>query len=251
MITRRQLREIHGNELPLHILEQDYIQSLFLKELYKRADFLVFKGGTFLKHAYGLDRFSEDLEFTICEEGDVIEQLKDAASTLHSYGVEASIDRIDSDDLSFSGRLRYRGPLFDGSKRSVGTLNIEASKRGDVFLEPTWVRLFFEYPEARVVNVLGLQKEEVLAEKLRALSMREKGRDLYDVWFLLRQDITPQKTLVERKMETVGHPPRISLTITESEWVRDLGVLVVNPPPYHHVKKEVVETLTEHGFDIE
>ncbi len=61
MITRSQLREIHRIELPLHILEQDYIQSLFLNELYRKERSLVFKGGTYLKHAFGLDRFS-DLE---------------------------------------------------------------------------------------------------------------------------------------------------------------------------------------------
>ncbi|MEA1994528.1 MAG: nucleotidyl transferase AbiEii/AbiGii toxin family protein, partial [Euryarchaeota archaeon] len=203
MITRGQLREIHGSELPLHLLEQDYIQSLFLKELYKRVDSLVFKGGTFLKHAYGLDRFSEDLDFTMYREVDPIENLKDAASKLRSYGVEAYLDKVDLDDPSFSVRLRYRGPLFDGSKKSTGNIHIEVSKRNDVLLEPEWTRLFFEYPETRVVNVLSLQKEEVLAEKLRALSMREKGRDLYDVWFLLRQDVTANDELFSQKMAIV------------------------------------------------
>ncbi len=34
MITRKKLRDIHGDKLPLHILEQDYVQSLFLQEIY-------------------------------------------------------------------------------------------------------------------------------------------------------------------------------------------------------------------------
>ncbi|MFO8108912.1 MAG: hypothetical protein R6U17_00070 [Thermoplasmata archaeon] len=70
MITISKLREIHRKELLLHllellatipkrILEQDYIQSMFLNELYHRDGSSVFKGGTYLKHAFGLDRFSD------------------------------------------------------------------------------------------------------------------------------------------------------------------------------------------------
>jgi len=250
MITRSQLREIHGIELPLHLLEQDYIQSLFLNELYRKDDSLVFKGGTYLKHAFGLDRFSEDLDFTVCDEADIPEMLREAAKDLGSYGVEATIDRIDDKEISFNGRLRYRGPLYDGSERSMGSIDIEISKRKDVLLKPEWTRLFFEYPELRVLSALALQKEEVLAEKLRALSSRAKGRDLYDVWFLLKQDTPLNKGLFLEKMEVVGGGGEVSISISAEGWEQDLELLLVNPPKYDDVKKEVVQTLIEHGFEV-
>ncbi len=249
MITRNQLREIHGDELPLHILEQDYIQSLFLEELYDEVDSLVFKGGTYLKHAFGLDRFSEDLDFTIY--GDfTIKMLKKAASGLDAYDVEAGIDKIKTDDISITARLRYHGPLFNGSDKSIGNIDIEISKRDDVFQEPEWKRLFFDYPETRAVTVLGLQKEEILAEKLRALATRTKGRDLYDVWFLLKQGVSTDKELFEEKMKVVDFAPKIDIKISESEWKQDLKVLLKRPPKYGEVKKEVVKSLKNKGFEV-
>ncbi|MFW5904545.1 MAG: nucleotidyl transferase AbiEii/AbiGii toxin family protein [Candidatus Saliniplasma sp.] len=250
MITRSQLREIHGKELPLHILEQDYIQSLFLNELYGEDDSLVFKGGTYLKHAYGLDRFSEHLDFTVYDEVDLEKVMEEVSDSLMSYGVEATVDKVEDEDISFNARLRYRGPLFTGSERSMGSIDIEISKRDDILLEPEWTRLFFEYPESRVLSVLALRKEEVLAEKLRALSSRSKGRDLYDIWFLLKQGTPLKKGLFLDKMEVVGAGSEVSMSVSKEGWERDLEVLLVNPPGYEDVKKEVVRTLSEHGFDV-
>ncbi|MFO7992479.1 MAG: nucleotidyl transferase AbiEii/AbiGii toxin family protein [Thermoplasmatota archaeon] len=250
MITRSQLREIHRKELPLHILEQDYIQSLFLNELYSKDGSLVFKGGTYLKHAFGLDRFSEDLDFTVYDVGDIEKIIKEAAESLMSYGVEATVDKVEDEEISFNARLRYRGPLFNGSEKSLGNIKIEISKREDVLSEPVWTRLFFEYPEVRVLSALGLHKEEVLAEKLRALSSRSKGRDLYDVWFLLKQDVPLNEELFLEKMEVVGGTGEVSISISKEKWERDLEVLLVNPPKYEDVKKEVVQTLSDHGFEV-
>lgn len=249
MITRNQLRDIHGDELPLHILEQDYIQSLFLGELYDEVDSLVFKGGTYLKHAFGLDRFSEDLDFTIY--GDFsIKMLRKAAARMDDYGVEAGIDKIKTDDISITGRLRYRGPLYDGSEKSIGNIDIEISKQEDVFLEPEWKRLFFDYPETRAVTVLGLQKEEILAEKLRALVTRIKSRDLYDVWFLLKQEVSTDKELFEEKMKVLDSASEINIEISELEWKQDLEILLEKPPEYYEVKEEVVESLKNNGYEV-
>ena len=250
MITRKQLREIHNNDLPLHILEQDYVQSLFLYELYVGVDGLVFKGGTFLKHAHGLDRFSEGLDFTMYRDGEMEKILAGPASRMGSYGVDSSLDRIEQDSLSFNARLRYRGPLYDGSERSIGFIDIEISRRKDVFLDPEWTRLFFNYPETRVVNVLGLRKEEVFAEKLRALSTRCKGRDLYDVWFLLKQKVKTDVKLFERKMKVTNQKPDIHIDVSEKRWNADLRVLLVNPPEYNIVMEDVIKTLMDRGYDI-
>ncbi|MFB6215639.1 MAG: nucleotidyl transferase AbiEii/AbiGii toxin family protein, partial [Candidatus Aenigmatarchaeota archaeon] len=150
MIDRKELRNLHGTQLPLHILEQDYIQALFLSELYKESESLVFKGGTFLKHAYGLDRFSEDMDFTATDMN-FVEVLQTSTDNLGDYGVEAELIEYKDTEASFQGKLRYRGPLYSGSDKSIGRVEIEISKRDDVFLSPKWTRLFFLYPETRVV----------------------------------------------------------------------------------------------------
>ena len=245
MLTRGQLREIHGKGLPLHILEQDYIQAIYLLELYVNVDDLVFKGGTYIRHAFGLDRFSEDLDFT----GDPNpESLQVPAVRMGRYGIDCDFRLGEKTDVSLKGRLRYRGPLYDGSERSMGTIHIEISRRKDVLLEPEWRRLFFKYPEIRVLNCLGMRKEEVLAEKLRAISTRSKGRDLYDIWFLLKQDFKPDRELFRKKMEVIGSDPDFRISVDRELWDRDLGILVDRPPEYDLVREEVLKILEASEF---
>ncbi len=46
-------------------VESDYLQHILLLFLSRRAgNWLVIKGGTALQKAYGLNRFSDDLDFT-------------------------------------------------------------------------------------------------------------------------------------------------------------------------------------------
>ena len=252
MIDRKQLRKLHDQDLPLHVLEQDYIQALFLQKLYNQTEALVFKGGTFLKHAHGLDRFSEDLDFTQKKGTEnVISQLREVADSISDYGVEAEIDNIEENNFSASCRLRYQGPLYDGSEHSKGSIEIDVSKREDVLTDPEWTRLFFEYPETRVVNALGLSKEELLAEKLRALSTRNKARDLYDCWYLIKQGIQPRNNLFEQKMEVVGEEPDLRISITEEGWENDLEIFLENPPSLDLVRNELVSELEDAGFNLE
>lgn len=66
MISRQQLHS-YTNLLGYSLgqVEKDYLQHLFLFYLYSEVSTeFVFKGGTSLQKCFGLDRFSEDLDFT-------------------------------------------------------------------------------------------------------------------------------------------------------------------------------------------
>jgi len=251
MIDRTRLRDLHGVDLPLHVLEQDYIQALVLQELYRTTDALVFKGGTFLKHAHGLDRFSEGLDFTQVGEADIVQALDTAVGSLERYGVPGALDQVDRTSNTIVARLRYEGPLFDGSDRSRGRIELDVSTRGDIFGETEWRRLFFPYPETRAVTARCLALEEAFAEKLRALSTRTRGRDLYDCWFLLNQDVAVVPMLFERKMAVLGEEPVIRITVSEREWDRDLSVLLQRPPTYETVRQSVSTALTAAGLTVQ
>ena len=73
MITKEELKEYSKiRELNLGQAEKDYFQTIILFILYQ--DFgkeLIFKGGTALSKCFGLDRFSEDLDFTISQDIDI------------------------------------------------------------------------------------------------------------------------------------------------------------------------------------
>jgi predicted nucleotidyltransferase component of viral defense system len=250
MIDRSRLRDLHGVELPLHVLEQDYVQALFLQELYRETDALVFKGGTFLRHVHGLDRFSEALDCTRASATAVVDDLETAVRGLERYGLPATLEDVDRRSDAVLARLRYEGPLFDGTDRSRGSIEVDVSTRTDVVREPEWRRLFVPYPETRAVTVRCLAIEEALAEKLRALSTRSRGRDLYDCWFLLGQDVAIDPDLFERKMDVLGEPARVSVSVTEREWNRDLSILLDRPPAYDDVYETVVDAINAAGLSV-
>lgn len=250
MITRQQLRQIHPERLPLHVLEQDYIQALFLSTLYRQTDQLCFKGGTYIKHALGLDRFSEDLDFTSIDGTGHGNDLQTATDAMRRYGVRADLEIHAEGVRSLTAKLRYEGPLYNGTILSRGSITIDVSKRHDLFIPPIWRRLFFVYPELRVVNVLGLTDEELIVEKLRALSVRENARDLYDLWFLLNLGLQVDTTLFEKKMAVVNANPAVIIHISKAMWTRDLEILLEHPPSYETVRASVVARLEKQDLTI-
>ena len=65
MIDERTLLDLSGRFRDSRQLERDYLLTLLLSEIYRVfSTDLIFKGGTALKYFYGLNRFSEDLDFT-------------------------------------------------------------------------------------------------------------------------------------------------------------------------------------------
>jgi len=51
------------------------------------------------------------------------------------------------------------------------------------------------------VVVDHLSQKEILAEKVRAITKREKGRDLFDLWFLLSKGGALDKEFIGKKLE--------------------------------------------------
>ena len=84
-----------------------------------------------------------------------------------------------------------------------------------------------------------MKKPEIMAEKLRALSMREKPRDLYDIWYLMKQGVNINEDLYWAKMKAVKINPEIKITIDEKQWNQDLNNLLEKPPPYKLVEEEI------------
>lgn len=152
-------------------------------------------------------------------------------------------------DVRRVGQLRDRLP--PRTRLLYPLLEIDVSTRDDVVRDPEWQRLFVPYPETRAVTARCLPIEEAFAEKLRALATRSRGRDLYDCWFLLQQDVPIEADLFERKMTAVGEPVRVSIGVTAQEWDRDPSVLVEHPPDYDTVLETVVDAIADAGLTDE
>ena len=79
--------------------------------------------------------------------------------------------------------------------------------------------------------------EEIFVEKLLAMMNRTKGRDLYDLWFLIEAGIALDKNLFRAKARK--QKSRIDLIRFPSKdaYERDLSRLTTQIIPYEQIKR--------------
>ena len=82
-----------------------------------------------------------------------------------------------------------------------------------------------EYDDVRPFVVTVLSPEHLLAEKVRALLVRAKLRDLYDVWLMVEQGAVVDADLIRQKLklyETTLTPTLVdaALARARANWER-------------------------------
>lgn len=245
MISRKELAEYAAiKKLNLGQAEKDYFQQIFLSILYGHfGKELVFKGGTALSKAYGLDRFSEDLDFTLSREEKIREILEEG---IKRFYLEVEIEEQKFQN-SFSFTLRIKGPLYNGVRQSLCKIELDFSLRDKVVLEPKMVTIGRLLRELPPFEVIVMAKEEILAEKVRAIMTRTKARDVYDLWFLL-QDTKVDISLIQEKLMLVEKKYNFTefqkhLHLKKDIWESELTFLVAKVPSFVEVKKFILERM--------
>jgi predicted nucleotidyltransferase component of viral defense system len=174
-----------------HILKE-YLQLLILDYLsstpYMRK--ITFIGGTNLRLVKGIDRFSEDLDFDckLLSKEEFMAMTDDVLRFLENSGFRVETkDRENSKLTAFRRSIYFPELLFDlgltGHKEERFLIKIESQDQG-VDYEPIIVNVkgcgfFFPLP----VPTDGV----LAAMKIAAMLSRAKGRDFYDLMFLLAQ----------------------------------------------------------------
>lgn len=198
MITKDQIHQISKkNKINETTTFREYLQLFFLSELYskKQSKDIFFKGGTALHLIYKAPRFSEDLDFSVgLKEKDFlnfIQELFDAASK------REAIEFKERKSLGGKRFLLTAAPTVLPHKTFI---NLDFSFREKV-LDPQKSIIETDYPVLFTSYVYHLSKDELFAEKIRALLTRVKGRDLYDLWYLFTQGARIDKDLVKEKLK--------------------------------------------------
>jgi len=245
MISKTLLNEISRKMgLSLYQQEKDYLLQLFLFYYYKKRQEAIFKGGTCLKYLFGLERFSEDLDFNIKDADSFKDQVHQTLTELEEIGIKSYFIKEELFEDSYTCTIGFSGPLFTGEKQTQNKFRIDAGYRTGTFLKPEWKLMKGRYPETgERFLVLTMHQEEILAEKIAALFNRKKGRDLYDLWFLLQAKVPLDKKLLERKLKQENIKMNIDTICSRQEYERDMSKLVSRMIPYEQVKREVVEFL--------
>lgn len=247
MISREKLIDI-GRTTGLHLYQQekDYLLKLFLFTYFRLFDGAVFKGGTCLRYVFGLDRFSEDLDFNILTSPKEFDaQVQRITKEFHLLGIRNYFIKKELFKDAYTCTIGFQGPLSVGTEQTRNKIRIDAGKRTGTLNTPEWKLIASEYPETREHFLVCIMDErELLAEKICSLFERKKGRDLYDVWFLLNKGVTIDTSLLYKKNRT----KTLSMVFpTQQEYMRDIEKLTLRVIPYAQVKKEVLQVLKNIG----
>lgn len=197
------LEEAKNNGLPIlkrRAILREYLQIIILNSIYKHnyGKLMFFTGGTALRFFYNLPRFSEDLDFdtTDLDFGKFKNILGNIEKGLHKEGFSSVISserrkNLFVAELNFIDLMRVYG-ITD--KRGLDLMiKIEVYK-------PRWGL----ETEANVLSLYGynfssilLAKANMLSEKLLALLNRKRGRDIYDMLFMLKKKFPFDKRVLK------------------------------------------------------
>ena len=223
------------------------MQHAVLSYLAKTGFGGVFKGGTCLQKAFSLPRYSEDIDFTLNDATFVLPDFDALSAFLSSYGFGQTKVKKASDFRFLSAKLRVQGPLYNGKELSEATVILEFSLREKTIFPPVAKTITPPYPDFLAYALPVMDEKEIACEKIRAILTRYSARDLFDLYFLLRQEsISVEKNWVDEKLkyydkkfgfeefaERVGKVKKI--------WVKEISSLTPNPVDYETAAGLVLE----------
>jgi len=210
-------RKLQSSELNVR---REYIQNLFLSYFYHQpeSDKIYFKGGTALRIINQSPRFSEDLDFsstatTINKIEDIIIQ---TTKEIEREGI--NIDIKESKKTS-GGYLAIILFLLNNQEVAI---QLEVSQRkGKNKGEVVTIVNDFIPP----YTLMALSQDQLIAEKIQALLTRQKARDFYDLYYILRANLLPakkkdvlKKVLIVLNKSNIQFDQELKLFLPRSHW---------------------------------
>lgn len=169
--------------MTLNLPEHKNILLQILKDIYSDttiSPFLGFKGGTAAYMFYDLDRFSVDLDF------DLIDETKEEF-------VFSKIEKIVKNYGRIKEAKKKRFNLFFllSYEEKAQKIKVEVNRRA--------FGSQYELKTSFGISMLVMKKEDMFANKLMAMYERfgKTNRDIYDVWFFLKNNWPINKKIVE------------------------------------------------------
>lgn len=198
MITDKQITDLADSfRIDRFTAFREYLQLAFLSHLYLQplAGQVYFKGGTAIHLLFDSPRFSEDLDFsTVLSPADAGRLIKEAETEMRREipGIKMLLWHRGKRGIRF--KLIYKSADF----KYPTTIRIDVSFEKP--LRPVSSPLLTKFPIMLFPIVSHLAIEEILAEKVRAALTRAKGRDIFDLWFLLSKNYAIDRDLVAKKI---------------------------------------------------
>lgn len=224
--------------------EKDYYQEIILFILYQESgNELIFKGGTALSKCYGLNRFSEDLDFTATT---IKDYEKIITMGLKRFLIPFEYTKKETDE-SISITYKLQGPLYAGQKNTACRIQIEISKRESIIMNTEKITLGLHIREIPQFDCIAMSKEEILAEKTRALITRNKARDLYDIYYLLQIKTPLNKKAIQKKLDIYNIKYKYEIVVSAVKakkpiWEKEMKYLIKKTIPYIEIEKMLIRS---------
>jgi predicted nucleotidyltransferase component of viral defense system len=223
--------------------EKDYYQEIILFILYKKYNQnLVFKGGTALTKCYGLDRFSEDLDFTADKEESFNKTIKKGLNDFYIDYLNEEKKHKNSIDLTYW----IKGPLYNGQKNSMCKILLDINLVEKTIKKPEIKKIGLNIEEIPLFEVVVMNENEILTEKIRAIMTRNKARDLYDTYYLILKKATTSIKEIQEKLDRLEkkfNKKEFYDKINEKEkiWDTELKRIVKTYPKFQEVNKTITK----------
>ena len=163
------------------------LQDEVMEVVYEVFENAVIHGGTAIWRCYSGKRFSEDIDLYVKYTGDFKEQLEKSLK-------KRSLNLIKSRQTA--------NTVFSEISNDIASMKLEITnerKRG--------ILAIYEKANGDTLEVLALEPQDLLLEKLTAYLDRRKVRDIYDVYFLSRLVTDPKvKREAGRLLKKIERP---------------------------------------------
>jgi predicted nucleotidyltransferase component of viral defense system len=239
-LVRQELENIAGeHKFQQSLLIKDYYITILLY-LLKDIEGIYFKGGTALnKTILNHSRISEDIDFTInrplSKIREVIICAIDSSRMFGKITQDKDVDRF----------VRLIVP-YD-TEIGKGSIFIDLNERGRLLTPPKQTEIKHFYPNIPKFSVPCLSQEEMVAEKMAATIGRNKPRDHYDIYQIIKKKIPIDIRLAEQKCIQSGDEFNIIKMFNQGQklherWKGDLEPLLSEEITF----KEIMSTLAGH-----
>ncbi|OFZ79259.1 MAG: hypothetical protein A2583_01240 [Bdellovibrionales bacterium RIFOXYD1_FULL_53_11] len=241
---------------------REIIQELALLGLWRMKFFerAAFYGGTALRIAHGLDRYSEDLDFSLLKPDhkfDLLRYCDGLAAEIESHGFIVKVEKRKKTKATSVDSAFIKGNTIE-NLLSIGAVDAGSGNRNetikiklDVDVDPPGgfeteaVQLFSPIPfSVNIYKPCDLFAGKISAVLFRAWKHRVKGRDWYDlVWFAGTRDWAVNLDHLKKRMVQTGAWPR-DKKLTRDDLVKLLEKRI-DEVDFEDAKKDVLPFLRD------
>lgn len=217
MISDQTIKNLTNKyQTTLFNVQREYYQNVFLARFYEQthAAKIFFKGGTALRLIFKSPRFSEDLDFS----------------------TNATVTQIETAIVETGVNLERENNRFkikEAKITSGGYLSILEFNQIRIKLEFSLRKTGITGELITIINdfippypLMTLSTKILVAEKIQALLTRQKPRDFYDLYFILRSNLLSakdKKVLTKvvplLKNSTINFSKELKIFLPKSHWL--------------------------------